>query len=471
LNGSSPNWIGLSVACLAVGIALPAARADQQADAMRAAAKRWGPSLVRVQATTYVTVAGLPGLGRGSRRTHQVTIPGVVVSADGWVLFPAQALDPSGIAFSLLGSRAQATVGDVKVLGADGAIREAQWVGRDPGAGLAFVRVGERGRAGLAAVDWTSASAAQLGDPLFVLSLTPSALGRSPRVDLARVAFRSETHTGLTPQLPHAIGGLVVSGEGAVGLLGTLPDPPRGDLLRADLLALSSAGYVIGAQTLAPLIAKPPAEGTRDAGEARPRGRAWLGVKHQVVTPELAELQGLPIDVGIRIVEVYEGPAKVAGLEAGDILVKMDGEPLDLDPGESFDDLVEDFGVGAKVPFIVRRGGKVKELEIELGRGPIPPSQAERMHLSEVGVLVRDVTFFDRVEGALDAEAAGAVVLDLDADGAASRAGVRAGDLILGVDGKPLQGLADLQQRLLAPGDHPLTIRRQGKELTLSVRR
>ena len=466
------TWIPLSglqaITILAVGLLLPSsAHADATADAMRAAAKTHGPSVVRVQLTSTLTLERLPGVGKGARRTHEISIPGVVVDSKGLVVFPARSLDPAAGAFALLGGRASADVLSVRVVGSDGQIREAKWLGTDPKSQLAFVRIGSVGQKGLAPIAWTTTTAA-LGDPLLVVSLTPSALGNTVRVDRSRVAFADAKALGLTPQHPHALGALVVSQAGKpLGLLAHhLPTPGSGDVLRPDLIALANAGYVVLPPSFKALIANPPKTVGRSA---KRRARTWLGIKPQVLTPELAESLALDIDVGVHVASLYDGPAKAAGIQKGDIFLRLDGESLDLDPGESFRDIIEDYPAGSKVSLLVRRTGKIKEFEVELSRSPIRPQDAERARIGEAGLLLRALTFFDRVEIGLAPKSPGAVVLEIDPDGAGSRAGLRVGDIVIKVGGKNLQSLAELRRRLSEPGALPLTVKRHDEELTLRV--
>jgi S1-C subfamily serine protease len=454
------------------------ALADVTADAARKALEKHAPSLVRVEASVSLSIDGLPGLGEGARRTHDVSTAGVVVSADGLVLFPLRALDPSGDAFALLGSRPRADVLSISVVGQDGRVREAAWVGRDLASGLAFARVVEVGRAGLAPVAFGAASP-QVGDPLFVLSLGPKRLGRPKALDQARVSYVASSAVGTTPRLPHALGALVTLEDGTpIGVLAPLADPDKVDLLVPDALADARAGHVLLGPTLAPLLQKPPTEAASAVAARGPRARAWLGVRHELLTPEVAKLRGIDVDIGIRVVEVWEGPAKVAGIQAGDVLQKLDGDPLDLESSESFDDLVEDLGVGTKVTFVVYRpGAQAKPVEVELKAGPVRPRDAERAPVPEAGLLLRQATFFDLVEAGLPAPTGagalvGAVVLDLEPDGAAARAGLKTGDLVLKREGEPVTSLRDLRERLAAPGAQALTVRRRGgEELTLRVRR
>jgi serine protease Do len=355
----------------------------------------------------------------------------------------------------------------VRVVGSDGQIRQAEWLGTDPKTQLAFVRIGSVGQKGLAPVAWETATAT-LGDPLLVLSLTPNALGNKVRVDRSRVAFADTQTLGLTPQHPHAIGALVTTQAGKpLGLLAHhLPSPASGDVLRPDLIALANAGYVVLPPSFKALIASPPKTVGRPA---KRRARAWLGIKPQVLNPELAESLALDIDTGVHVASLYDGPAKGAGIQTGDVLLRLDGESLDLDPGESFRDIIEDYPAGSKVSLLVRRKGKIKEFEVELSRSPVRPQDAERARIGEAGLLLRALTFFDRVEIGLAPNSPGAVVLEIDPDGAGSRAGLRVGDVITKIDGKSLQSLAELRRRLSESGALPLTVKRSNEELTLRV--
>ncbi len=463
---SRPGIAGVVGAAALLAAAGPV-RADATGDALAAALERHRAALVRVEATVSVGVEGLPGLGRGARRTHDVSAPGVVVGADGLVAVPLLALDPAGEAYALLGARPRLDVLRVVVAGADGQVRDAEWVGRDVTLGLAFVRVGASGRAGLAPVT-LAAHAPSVGEPLALLRLASARADRAPTAEHARVASAGKAWA-TSPPAPLALGSLVTRLDGTpVGLLGALPgEGPTGDLLGPDALAERRAGWVLPAALLAPALASPPTEAT-PAATAR-RARAWLGARHEVVTPELAAAQGLDVEVGVRLVALWEGPAKVAGLKPGDVLLRLDGDPLDLDPGESFDDLVEDLGSGTKVVLDVRRAGKTQKVEVTLAPGPTRPRDAERASLPELGLVARAITFFDREEAKLPGDAPAAVVLGVAPDGDAARAGLREGDVIATVGGKPPASLADLRERLLAPGAHALGVRRRGEEVTLRL--
>lgn len=459
--------IAAALVCLSAG----AAWADAEGERRRALVAKHRASLVRVEARVRIEVTRLPGVGGGARRSHEVSLPGVVVAKDGLIVFPAVGLDPARAAYELLGAAGPAEVLGLRVVGGDERIREATWLGRDPGTGLAFARVSESGRAGLTPVAaWPEKASVELGQPVTLVYLASELYRYAPSAEVSRVASAGPGRAALSPRLPHGLGALALDASGKpLGLL--LPGPLRAkqDLLRVDRLSEAMAGQLVLAQSFAAALAKPPQE-VRLRGPAR-AARAWLGAQTQVLTPERARAAGADVDAGVLVGEVYEGAARAAGIAKGDVILSLDGEPLDLDPGEVLDDLISDYTVGEEVTLLVRRAGKNRTLRVRLGRSPVRPGNAERLRIAEVGLTLRALTFFDRRRAKLAEATSGAVVDDLDPDGAASRAGVRVGDLVLGVGAEEARSLADLRRLILREGPQPLKVRRSGKDLTLRVRR
>jgi len=463
------RWIAL------VGlVAAAACGADELGDQIRAAATKHAKSVVRVEAVTSVAVERLPGLPPGARRTQRVAATGAVVDAKGLVVFPAAALDPAAAAFALLGSGQVPDVLSLQVRTLDGRVRHARWLGRAGASGLAFARLEAAAREGLTPLAFAD-QAPQLGDQLLLLSLDAKDATVHPRVEVARVSRVGEGSLLVSPT--HRPDGAlaILPGGAAVGILAAEPvQGGAGDLLRPDRLAdLRQAEVFLAARLKGP-IASPPAE----APVKRTRTRPWLGTRHETLSIEMAETIDL-VDAGIRILEVYpDTPAAKAKLKAGDILVEMDAEPLDLDPGEVFDDIVEAYRIGEELEFSVVRGRDELEVVVTLEEGPVRPPHAPRRGVQELGLVLREVTFYDRKQLALlpnaqvaDPDAVeGGIVVDLDPDGAASRAGLRVDDLITDV-GQPLANLEDGVSRLSAPGNHELKILRRGKPLTLTIRR
>jgi S1-C subfamily serine protease len=473
---------------LAVALALLAAapaRADEKTKAIEERLDAAKKSLVTVELTSRIAVERLPGLGEGGRRVVRTEATGVVVSDDGLVVLAAARLDPMAAAFALLGSRARAEVERVLVVGLDGKSRDASWVGRDDDKGLAYVRISPIGRAGLAPLGIPDTlSLPGIGEELAVVSITPRALGRVPRVDVARVSLvtaHPRRLLGTTPSLGQSLGGVVFRVEGAaqpVGLLVGLPsteaahtetDGGGADVLAPDALAMASGAFVLPDSDLVASIRKPPTE-ARAVAVSR-RARSWIGIKPETLTPELAKAHAVPLDDGIRVAKVYKGtPAEGAGLAENDVITRLDGELISLDPGESFRS-VEDLGVGQKVRLTIFHEGKGREVEVQLAEAPVAPEDAARAKLAALDGSARDLTFFDRDELGLAPTTTGAVLVDLDPDGAGARAGLRVGDIVLQVEGKDVPSTDGLREALGDSGERALAVRRGSEKLALKLRR
>ena len=95
--------------------------------------------------------------------------------------------------------------------------------------------------------------------------------------------------------------------------------------------------------------------------------RGWLGVMLQPLTPELATQRGLDDAHGAIVAQVLDGsPAQKAGLEAGDIVRKLDGK--DIESSKVLRDRVADAAPGTRIELVVLRSGKERSIGVELGR-------------------------------------------------------------------------------------------------------
>ena len=102
----------------------------------------------------------------------------------------------------------------------------------------------------------------------------------------------------------------------------------------------------------------------RQFGEMR---RGWLGVRIQQVTDDIAESLGLKPVRGALVAGVDDkGPAKPAGIEPGDVIVKFDGR--DIKEMKDLPRIVADTPVGKDVPVTIVRKGKEEIKTVKLGR-------------------------------------------------------------------------------------------------------
>jgi serine protease Do len=138
-----------------------------------------------------------------------------------------------------------------------------------------------------------------------------------------------------------------------------------GEVIGINTAILSPSGGSVGigfatpAATVGPVI-----DQLREFGETR---RGWLGVKIQGVDDAIAESLGLGVARGALVAGIDErGPAKPAGIQAGDVITKFDGR--DVKESRDLPKLVASAAVGKDVDVVVVRKGKEMTLKVKLGR-------------------------------------------------------------------------------------------------------
>lgn len=190
-------------------------------------------------------------------------------------------------------------------------------------------------------------------------------------------------------------------------------------------------------------------------GEVR-RGR--IGVSIQDLTPDLAEALGIDASFGAVVASVEDGsPAEQAGIQAGDIIVAVDGREIS---GSA--DLRNRIGLspaGSRVEIDYLRDGAKRTATLTVN-GESGPSRASTSAMP------------DRLAGADYQDASGNVLVANVAPGSpAAQAGLRTGDVIVAVNRRPVGTVAELT-RLLAEtrGTIALDLFRGGARLLLVVR-
>src|SRR6185437_12897643 len=117
-------------------------------------------------------------------------------------------------------------------------------------------------------------------------------------------------------------------------------------------------GFAVPSKTVVPVIAQ-----LREFGETR---RGWLGVRIQQVTDDIAESLNIKPPHGALIAGIDDkGPAKPAGIEPGDVIVKFDGR--DIKEMRDLPRIVADTPVGKDVQVTVIRKGKEEIKTVKLG--------------------------------------------------------------------------------------------------------
>jgi S1-C subfamily serine protease len=100
----------------------------------------------------------------------------------------------------------------------------------------------------------------------------------------------------------------------------------------------------------------------------RRKGTAFLGVESEELTPSLRRQEGISARQGVVVAEVLpNSPAEQAGLQEGDVITKVNEEPI-TNPDE-LRDAIQNAGPGHEVTLDVMRGRRHQELTAQLGRG------------------------------------------------------------------------------------------------------
>ena len=174
---------------------------------------------------------------------------------------------------------------------------------------------------------------------------------------------------------------------------------------------------------------------------------------------------------------VFPGsPAERAGLAAGDAVTAIDGEPT-ADPA-ALRAAVEAVAPGESYALTVARRGADRTIEVEREAEVGSAWRSEMLRTLALGLMLADQPDASDVPPSLLGEMLeetpdGLRVFAVFPGSPADRAGLRAGDLVLAIDGRPLASLDDLRALMTAfnpaGGEVEVAIRRDGKDVTLRV--
>lgn len=206
------------------------------------------------------------------------------------------------------------------------------------------------------------------------------------------------------------------------------------------------------------------------AGETRFQ-RPWAGVTGQPVTNDMAEGLGLGRAGGIILSDIHPAsPFGDAGLGPGDVILSVDGQEVN-GPAEMIYRM-SIAGLGADVTINALRDGETREVTVPMTRAPEMPPRATLTtgpRAAVPGMTLSTVNPAVLAEFDLPLTAEGVLVDDPGAVGA--RAGLRAGDVILGIDGAAVTDSASAEAALeAAQARLALDIQRGQRRLTMRFR-
>jgi serine protease Do len=177
--------------------------------------------------------------------------------------------------------------------------------------------------------------------------------------------------------------------------------------------------------------------------------RGYMGVMLQELTPELAENFGLEEAKGAIITKVVEdSPAEKAGIEFEDVVIELQGKPV-----EDAKDLMKDVAMltpGTKVDLVVWRENKKKKLTIELGERPSRDELTlddKPTIVDDLGLDVKDLS--DELASRLGYEdLEGVVVVEVRRGSPAHQKGIEPGMLIMKVGRTEVNNTRDFYREI-----------------------
>jgi serine protease Do len=194
----------------------------------------------------------------------------------------------------------------------------------------------------------------------------------------------------------------------------------------------------------------------------------WLGVSIAEVNEELADRLastfGPAAGIGVQVVDVLKGgPAEAAGLERGDVIVRVDSQPIwDV---RQLQRMVRAQPINHRVVLSVLRG--TSRVSVPVTLGPMPPAARAQLAGERFGFVAREVE--DAAVGRSPAPLR-VVIAFVDPNSPASRAGLQPQDTIVRVNGQPVQDLEGFAQSLWrAQESATLMIERRGAPAPISV--
>jgi len=209
-------------------------------------------------------------------------------------------------------------------------------------------------------------------------------------------------------------------------------------------------GFAVPSKTVAGVI-----EQLREYKEVR---RGWLGVRIQPVTDEIAESLNIKPARGALVAGVDDkGPAKPAGLEPGDVVVKFDGK--DVKEPKDLSRIVAGTAVGKAVDVLIIRKGKEETKQVTLGRledtdKPVQASiktapEAEKPATQKaLGLDLTGLSKDLRTKYKIKDSVKGVIVTGVDSGSDAAEKRLSAGDVIVEVAQEAVSNAADVKKRV-----------------------
>ena len=349
---------------------------------------------------------------------------GFIVSADGYIVTNAHVVDKAEEITVRLTDKRELKA---RIIGAD--VRSDVAVLKVEATGLPFVKIGDSNS--MRVGEWVIAIGSPFG---FSNTVTAGILSAKSR------DMPADRNTDAVPFLQTDV---AVNPGNSGGPLFNL----KGEVVGINSQIFSRTGSFAGISFAIPIdYAINVIDQLRKTGRVT-RGR--IGVEISTVTRDLADSLGLPKAEGAVVGRVEDdSPASKAGLESGDVVVKIDGKTVEGSPDLSR--TIRAMRPGTKVNLAVWRAGKMREVAVVVGelKEEAPAKTAKgggkaETKTGKLGLAVIELT----AEQKKALKISGGVMVEA-ADGSAAAAGISAGDIILRINNTDVTSVKSFNETL-----------------------
>jgi serine protease Do len=388
---------------------------------------------------------GVPGLGQRGHQNPSTPFKGLgsgfIIGADGLILTNAHVVRDAKDVTVKLSDRREYTA---KVLGIDTATDIA--VLRIDAKDLPVVRLGDPRNL-------------EVGDPVLAIG-APYGLEQTATSGIVSAKGRSLPGDAVVPFIqtdaavnPGNSGGPLFDGTGSVVGINSQIYSRNGGFQGVSFAIPINVALKVKDQIVA-------------TGKAQ-HGR--LGVTVQDLNQSLADSFGLKRVDGALVSNVApNSAAAAAGLKSGDVITEVNGEPVERSGALS--SLIGMSAPGERVKLKVWRDHGERTVEAKLGgagaEGKEVADASSASDHGQLGLALRPLTHDEKREAKVES---GLVVEDVQ--GAAERAGIVAGDVLLAINGKPVQSLEQVKSVMASrPKSVALLVQRDGEKIFVPVK-
>lgn len=436
----------------------PASHLRDLSENLRALARKVNPSVVKVVSVGYRQLEADESEEPGVASRQQSSGSGVIIDPAGYIVTNAHVVLNAQRAQVTLPNPAGGNPSGSSILRPTGRMVRAELIGLDLETDIALLKINESGLPSLKLADSDEVEQGQLvmafGSPLGLDNSVTLGVVSSParqfKPDDPMIYIQTDA-----PINPGNSGGPLVDTGGSVVGINTLILSQSG--------GSEGLGFAVPSNIVANVVDQLIKSGRVVRGE--------VGVVAQTITPALAAAWKLPRAWGVVVADIeQEGPAAKAGLRVGDIILTLNGKPMEN--ARQFNVNVYRPAIGDSVKLEIQRGQRTAALEV-----PVVERSDESERLAafgsneqnlvpELGVFATDLT--PRLNEQLGPFrlAQGVLVAARSADGPVLEEGFRAGDVIYALNREPTPTVARLRALLskLKSGDAlALQIERDGK--------